>query len=119
MSRILREPRQPGLRIPVQRHRFADDPFEGQVGRVASVEDGGLDRRREVGQLHTGADVGLRIPCCGGDLAEGLASAQIGHPGMGLREGAQQRTVGLRRAVADDDLAFDAASPQGEGGPRS
>ena len=94
MSRILREPVHPGLRIPVQRHRFADDPFECQVGRLSPLEDGALDRGREEGQLRPGADVGFGVLCCGGDFAEGLASAQIGHPGMGLGEGAQQRAIG-------------------------
>ena len=66
-------------------------------------------------QLRPGANVGFGMPCCGGDLAKGLASAQVGHPGMGLRESAQQRAIGLGLAVADDDLALHAPSAQCEG----
>lgn len=115
MSRILREPVQLGLHVPVERHRFADDPFERQVGRLASVEDGDLDRGREEGQLRPGADVGFGMLCCGGDFAEGLASVQIGHSGMGLRDGAQQCAIGVWLPIADHDLALDLAAVQGEG----
>ncbi len=74
MSRVLCERVQPDLRVPVQRHGFADDPFERQVGRLAPLEDSALDGRRQERQLRPGADVGLGMPCCGGDLAEGLAT---------------------------------------------
>lgn len=43
-----------------------------------------------------------------------VASAQIGCPGMRLRQGPQKGAVGLGLAVADDDLSLDTAPAQFE-----
>ncbi len=106
---------QSGLGNPIERHRFSDDPFERQVGRLAPLEDSALDGRRQERQLRPGADVGFGMPCCGGDLAEGIASAQISHPDMGLRQAAKQRTIWLWLTVADNDLSLDTPPAQFEG----
>ena len=44
MTRTSVKPVQFGLHIPVERDRFAGDPFEGQVWSMATFEDRFLDR---------------------------------------------------------------------------
>ncbi len=51
----------------------------------------------------------------GGNFTQRLATAQIGCPGMRLRQGPQKGAVGFGLSVADDDLSLDTAPAQLEG----
>ena len=75
---------QSGLRVPVKWHRFSDDPFQGQVRRLAPVEDCALDRGRQERQLGSGANVGFCMPRRRSDFPQGFAASQLGRLGMRL-----------------------------------
>ena len=51
-----------GLGVPIERDWLSDDPFQGQLCRLVTVEDCALDRRGQERQLRPGADVGVRMP---------------------------------------------------------
>ena len=106
------EPAETFLIGPVKRQGLADEPFEGQLDRLGSLEDGALDPGGEKGQRRACPEMGIVMSGGARNLVQRDAASEGAGPAMRIRQGFAECRIGSGNASTGNQFPLDTSSPQ-------